>query len=192
MGKKACIRSYGDSIHLAVMSEAARPLAPEETGEETPADTPPASGPIQYVTRPGPKGGQLRVGNPGNKGGPGVPPSKIRAAARELLFPRLEILSEIADGVTEIPLREKCPECGYEPTHEERVEALKDRVKPSDRVAAMRALEKLAMSGSISVDDLRDRMIRQVRTIRAYLAERGLTPEQVELLIELVHADWRS
>ena len=74
----------------------------------------------------------------------------------------------------------------------ERLEAIKDRVKPSDRVAAMRALEKLAMSGSISVDDLRDRMIRQVRTIRAYLAERGLTTEQVELLIELVHADWRS
>lgn len=174
------------------MSDPARPLAPDEIGDETPIETP-VSGPVAGVAmRPGPRGGQLRVGNPGNKGGPGVPPSKIRAAARELLFPRVNMLAEIADGVTEIPLREKCPECGYEPTHEERVEALKDRVKPSDRVAAMRALEKLGMAGTISVDDLRERMIRQVRTMRGWLAEQGMPDVKVAELIELVHADWRS
>lgn len=43
---------------------------------------------------PGAKGGQLRIGNPGNKGGPGRPPNKIRESIRTALLDE-RVLKEV-------------------------------------------------------------------------------------------------
>ena len=42
-------------------------------------------------------GGALRVGNPGNRGGPGRPPSALRARLRGSLDERVGVLEQIAD-----------------------------------------------------------------------------------------------
>ena len=48
-----------------------------KTGRKTPAKTP--------TVVPGPNGGTLRRGNPGNRGGTGRPPNVIRAGLREAI-----------------------------------------------------------------------------------------------------------
>jgi hypothetical protein len=103
----------------------------------------------------------------------------------------IEMLGDMLAGVTDIPLREKCPGCGYEATHEERIQALKDRVKPSDRIRATDVLAKIGMSASVSVDDVRARLIEQVRSIRAWAKEAGLANSQTELLLDQLESVWR-
>src|SRR5262245_54392044 len=100
---------------------------------------------------PQPHGGSLNAGGtPGNKGGRGRVPSALRRAARESLADRIALLGEIADGVTEIPLREKCPDCGYMPTGNARVKALRNRVRPRDQVRAIAELATIGMSANVS------------------------------------------
>ena len=41
----------------------------------------------------------MRVGNPGNKGGHGRRPDRIKRLAQKLLEPRLRLLAHFADGV---------------------------------------------------------------------------------------------
>jgi len=56
----------------------------------------------------GRNGGTLRVGNPGNKGGPGRPPSKIREIARDewaALIPMLRRVARSAKEATSDRLR---------------------------------------------------------------------------------------
>jgi hypothetical protein len=51
-------------------------------------------------------GGAIRQGgNPGNKGGPGRPPSAIRAALRQSFEERVKVLESIADGEVVFKLR---------------------------------------------------------------------------------------
>ena len=58
-------------------------------------------------------------GTPGNRGGKGRVPSALRQAARESLADRIEVLADIADGAIVVPVREKCPDCGYTPADDE-------------------------------------------------------------------------
>jgi hypothetical protein len=164
------------------MSEALR----SEPIEETPVETPE----VELV--PQPHGGALRRGGT-NRGGPGMPPSRIRQLAREMFVTRggVNMLGDMMQGVVELPIREVCPKCSYEPTHEERLQALKDRVKPSDRIRAADVLQKIGMSTAVSVDDVRARLIEQVRSMRAWAKEAGLTSPQVEQLLDELDSVWR-
>jgi hypothetical protein len=111
-----------------------------------------------------PQGGQLRVGNPGNKGG-GRRPDRIKRLAQKLLLPRLHILAHIADG-TSVALGE---------------EGLKFVAPtPGERTAAIRALKEIGMGETVSVSDVRERLKRQVTVIRGQA-----TWTQEELLVAL-------
>jgi hypothetical protein len=72
-----------------------RAASPRET-EKTPAKSP--------VLVPQPHGGVLRQGGT-NKGGPGRPPSAIRATLRQSFEERVKVLEAIADGEVAYKLR---------------------------------------------------------------------------------------
>lgn len=128
----------------------ARKLAPSgETAASLSGGLPEGMGPHQHVqvTRVGFKGnGQLRVGgNWGNKGG-GTFTDQIRAQAQADLLPRIGILSQIADG-------ELVVEAG-EPT-------------ATERVRAIEVLQRIGMGDTISVSEIRNRLLTQMQVIRA-------------------------
>ena len=88
------------------------------------------------------RGALLTGGMPGNKGGPGRPPSRIRQELRGDFDSRKHVLRDIVDGV--VPLfRERCPKCAFEPEITTKEAA---RLIPSagDRI---RALETQARYG---------------------------------------------
>ena len=143
-----------------------------------------------------PHGGALNSGGtPGNRGGIGRPPSEVRRLAREIFAARLSVLDQIAEGRITVPLRERCTSCGHEPAlgdEELRERAIERAVRPGEQVRAMEALARVGMSGNVSVDDIRVRMIAQVRATREWGSDNGVAPELVDQLLERHHACWRG
>ena len=78
--------------------------------------------------RPQAHGGALLVGNPGNAGGSGRPPSAIRAVAREHLDKRIPLLGSFAGN---------------------------RKAKMNDRIRAIEALARIGLEESIAVADVR-------------------------------------
>ncbi len=75
-------------------------------------------------------GGALnRGGTPGNRGGPGRPPSRLRAICRRMAGTRLQVLGQISSK--------------------------KSKSKDSDKIKAIDVLLKYGMDRSISIADLR-------------------------------------
>lgn len=110
---------------------------------------------------PQPHGGALLAGGvPGNAGGPGVPPSVVRRRARESYYDRIPKLEKIADART-TPAR--------------------------DVIAAIRELGRVGMGGSVSPDDVRERMARTIDVIREELDE-----ETAVRVLLRVRAVWRG
>ena len=66
-------------------------------GLKTPKKTPKKSVKPKLVPQPGGKGA-LQVGNLGNKGGPGRPPSSLRKRLRDSADDRIKVLEDVADG----------------------------------------------------------------------------------------------
>jgi hypothetical protein len=144
---------------------------------------------------PQPHGGALHAGGvPGNRGGVGRPPSEVRRMAREMFAARLPVLDQIAEGRVVLPIQERCPSCGYEPTsddqemHERHIERA---VRPGEQVRAMEALARVGMSGHVSIDDLKARLIAQVRVMREWADAEGVTNEQMERLRCALDSVWR-
>lgn len=92
--------------------------------KETPLETPTGKG---ELTNPGRFGGKLRRGGT-NRGGPGRPPSAIRASAREKFDKLIPKLDRIARARTS---------------------------KDSDKVRAIDVLGKYGMGMNVSVDDVK-------------------------------------
>jgi hypothetical protein len=141
-------------------------------------------GAIRYGARPGT-----------NTAGSGRPPSEVRRIARDMFAARLPVLDEIASGSVVVPLLERCQKCGYEPTaadEEQRIQAIERAVRPGEQVRAMEALARVGMSGNVSVDDVRIRMIAQVRVTREWGADNGISRELIENLLERYHDCWRG
>ena len=80
---------------------------------------------------PQPHGGALRVGNPGNVGGAGRPPSEIREKLRGSFAQRIGIIEELADDKA---------------------------VSPSDRLKALDMLGKYGLGKQVDADDVRGRL----------------------------------
>ena len=142
-----------------------------------------------------PHGGALNSGGtPGNRGGTGRPPSEVRRVAREAFAERLPILARIAEGEVAVPLRERCPACGYEhPNAEtEREATIKRAATPGEQVRALEALARVGMSGNVSIDDVRLRMIAQVRETREWGFEHAIPRDLIEKLLERYHDCWRG
>lgn len=113
---------------------------------------------------PQPHGGALQVGNPGNVGGPGRPPSAIREDLRGDFDERRRVLREIADA--NLPIREKCPACGHEPkpTTTELV-AVRDRVRAIDIMGKY----GLGTVRELSVDHVKSRLEEMYRLLAVEL-----------------------
>lgn len=91
---------------------------------------------------PGTRGGTLRRGNPGNKGGRGRAPSEIRAACREKFDKLLPKLDRIARAKTS---------------------------KDSDKVRAIDVLGKYGMDQSVSLVDVKACLRQTTEEIREFL-----------------------
>lgn len=103
--------------------------------------------------------------------GPGRPPSRIREELRGDFDSRKHVLRDIADGV--VPLfRERCPDCGYEPEHDES-DLPKLIAKPSDRSKALDYMAKYGLGPRSSGydEDLIDELSEAVGSAVAGLDE---------------------
>lgn len=98
----------------------------------------------------------MRVGNPGNRGGHGRRPDRIKKLAQQLLEPRLRLLAHFADGVVVSQVEDDAGKAKHKlhsPT-------------PAERTKAIEVLHKIGMGDTVSVSDVRDRLKRQVAVIR--------------------------
>jgi hypothetical protein len=156
---------------------------PEKTAVQTAAEKGATSPPL----RPQPHGGALLAGGlPGNRGGPGAPPSVVRERARTAFHQRIPVLEQIADGQLTVAIRQRCPGCGHEPTPAA-TEVIAREVRPADQVAAMRELGRVGMGERISVEDVRIRLTETVTTIREVLP-----PTLAEAVIDRLDPIWRG
>ena len=99
----------------------------------------------------------MRVGNPGNRGGHGRRPDRIKKLAQKLLEPRLRLLAHFADGVVVSQVEDDAGNAKHKlhsPT-------------PAERTKAIEVLHKIGMGDTVSVSDVRDRLKRQVALIRS-------------------------
>jgi len=115
--------------------------------------------------------------------------------ARTIFSERLPVLEHIATGRIIVPITEKCPCCGHEPTvGEERARelAIERAVRPGDQVRAMEVLGRIGMGTSVSIDDVKARLIAQVGEMREWAKEQGLTHEQAESLLRRLDPVWGS
>ena len=93
---------------------------------------------VQMV--PQPHGGALQVGNPGNSGGSGRPPSVVRQRSRDGYYTRIPTLEAIADS---------------------------EKSKDADKIAAVSVLGRMGMTGAVNMDDIRERLRAQLEVIRS-------------------------
>lgn len=176
----------------------------ETSGTVTDVDnsgTAPAGDAVVIVEQP--HGGALQVGNPGNRGGLGVPTSLIRERLRGSYADRLEFLSDVVDGkvmqTQEIPLFAVlpyacCPNCGDQLEARKASDlfliTIQARVSASvkDRIAALDQMAKYAIGTlkEVSVENVRDRMRATMAVIRE-----NTSPELAARLASLIRPLWK-
>jgi hypothetical protein len=142
----------------------------EKSPDETPA-------PKQRSLVPQPHGGALLSGGT-NKGGPGRTPSAVRKLLRGKFEEHIPTLDAIASGV--IPLREKCPKCGFEP--EEKPLPI---VAPADRLRAIDMMAKHGFSSGMQLDEVREKV-----TATKDAAEEILPPDLAETFVKEMRRIW--
>jgi hypothetical protein len=108
--------------------------------------------------QPGLNGGTLRRGNPGNKGGPGRTPDRIRAIARKALRKNVHLLGHFAAGVA-------VSERYFEGADGKRKLTL-ESCSPAERMKAIELLDKIATGEKVPVHEVRARLSAQLKLIR--------------------------
>jgi hypothetical protein len=107
---------------------------------------------------------------------------------------RLPVLDAIAEGRVVVPLVEQCAKCGYEPTvvdEEKRAKAIELAPRPGEQVRAMEALARVGMSSQISIDDVKVRLISQVRELRGWASDYSVPSGHLEMLLDRLDSVWR-
>lgn len=149
-------------------------------------------------------GGALQVGNPGNVGGPGRPPSAIRELCRGAFAERVPVLTAIADGEPvqngDVPLlrvleHAHCPKCGDHLQPNSLPDALlvsvrgKVSASPGERTKAIDTLGKYGLDArtQLSVDDVKERLRATVALLRAEFA-----PDVIEPVLARVRLLWAA
>ena len=56
----------------------------------------------------------------------------------------------------------------------------------------MEALARVGMSGNVTMDDVKARLIAQVRETREWGREHGIAPDLIDQILDRQHAAWRS
>lgn len=173
-------------------NDEAATVEPETTGQT----------PVGHLV-PQPHGGALRHGGT-NRGGPGAPPSAIRAGLRGSYEQRRAFLERVVDGEVmnriEVPaaivLRHaRCPACGIQGMQ------LKDPDKDAlltftvdvsasvkDRIGALEQMAKYGMGTlkEVSVENVRERMEATLQTIRSLLPT-----QQAEMITRAIEGHWK-
>lgn len=103
-------------------------------------------------------GGALYAGGvPGNRGGHGQPPSRVKAALRMDFEERRGVLRDIADGIVRVRLvpTSTCPECAHTWEEAPMSEADVKRQLPTvaDRVYALRTMAQFSDLGDTGLPD---------------------------------------
>jgi hypothetical protein len=113
---------------------------------------------------PQPHGGALLSGGtPGQKGGPGAPPSVLRSRLQGSLAERIKLLEAIADDPT---------------------------TPPRDRIRAIDVLARYGLgvaAGELTTEDIRERLSKTLDVIR-----HELSPDEAEHLMRRIEPIWRS
>lgn len=141
----------------------------------------PSKSPKRRMVVPAHGNGKLLVGNPGNTGGSGRPPSVIRERCRGSFDRRIPVLEAIADGEAseriEVPLalllrHAHCPKCEGKLVADKLEEALlvsvtgKVSPKARDRSQAVDILGKYGLTaGRVDQEEVRLRLARTVQKI---------------------------
>lgn len=124
----------------------------------------------------------MKHGNPGNRGGPGVPPSELRKRLRGSFAERVEVLEQIADGEptvrTKLELRAilpyvSCPNCGgkLEPSSTDVVEVeVLQSASNRDRIGALELAAKYGLGTlkEVSTESVRERVKDTLEVIRQH------------------------
>lgn len=137
-------------------------------GKKTPLPTP---------LRRTAKGGLLRTGNPGNKGGSGTPPSLLREQLRGSFAERIKTLESFADGTAVQKL--KSPD-GTELQTEISAD-ISDRIKAIDMLAKY----GLGTLKEVSVENVRERVQATLTVIRQHTS-----PDQAITIINALRPLW--
>jgi hypothetical protein len=120
--------------------------------------------------------------------------SRPRLAKDDKLRFEGEIVSVVAIESENETLHERCPSCGHAPTpsdEQAREQAIERAVRPGEQVRAMEVLGRIGMGPAVSIDDVKARMVAQVRELRLWAKEEGLTSQKVEALLTRSDAVWR-
>lgn len=153
----------------------------------------PRSGGPKLVPRPDGRGALLTGGVPGNRGGCGAVPSKVRAASRaayDELVPRL-LKMGLGDGT--IRLVGECENCGHtgEPITMDDVEAA--IVAPKEQIRAADVLGKYGLGQAKGVDH--EDLVEYVKTLGEQVQdvlESRLGTEHAEELCQAIFTQWRK
>lgn len=119
------------------------------------------SRPTPQLRTPSHGNGKLQVGNPGNRGGPGVPSSELRERLRGSMEERVAVLEEIADDTDS---------------------------RPADRIRAIELLAKygLGTTKELSLENVRDRLVATIAIIGNLLPE-----TEAEAVLVRMREVWR-
>lgn len=166
--------------------------------DKTPKKKTPPHSPHRKVN-----GGILLTGNPGNKGGPGRPPSVIRAELRGTIADRASILTDIMDGVPmqkiEVPFlavlkHAHCPKCGGSmmselSTADQLLLTIEGKVSasPKDRTHAWDTAAKYGLGAlkDVSAESVQERMKDTLAVIR-----KSLSATDAQALIAQIRPLW--
>ncbi len=157
---------------------------------------------VAVTVQPGLNGGTLKVGNPGNRGGPGSTPNAIRRKLRKMIAKRPGFLAEVMDGnpmvktrirLTDVLPEVECPNCGEsglapkEGTDKDLEITVMVSASPKDRIAAYDTAAKYGLGTlkEVSVEQVRERLGQTLETIRAQLP-----PEQAETIVAALRPIW--
>lgn len=146
-------------------------------------------------------GGALLHGNPGNRGGPGTPPSRIRERLRGSFERRIRVLEQFADGEATEKIKLKlrdvadhltCPSCQHELEIKEGSAEVTITVNVSAQ--AKERLTAIDLMGKYSIGSQRTTIhidaVTDILTAQIDLLQRELPPKEAKRIIDLLEPLW--
>ena len=74
---------------------------------------------------------------------------------------------------------------------DQRARAIERATRPGESVRAIDVLGRVGISSVVTVDDVKARLIEQVREIRGWAKDAGVTENQLEQLLDSLGSVWR-
>jgi len=132
--------------------------------------------------RPGKNGGRLRSGGKAKRN---YPSALVRYKLRLALAKRIKTIENIADGIVEITIKQKCPDCGYEPPEGVRTKSRK--ILTQDMLRAINMMAQHGLGNAMPMDEIRRLMQDTLKAIDEQLADH---PDIAQALINDLRRIW--